>query len=49
MCIRDSNQPPDLGVKVGEGATQAAHRVPDIAAVSDFLEQLATARGRALH
>ena len=43
------NQPPDLGVKVGEGATQAAHRLPDIAAVSDFLEQLATARGGALH
>ncbi|PIS61409.1 trehalose phosphatase [Corynebacterium striatum] len=30
------DQPPDLGVKVGEGETLAAHRVPDIAAVSDF-------------
>ena len=38
------NQPPDLGVKVGEGETLAAHRVPDIAAVSDFLEELAAAR-----
>ncbi|MFR9871279.1 trehalose-phosphatase, partial [Corynebacterium striatum] len=28
------DQPPDLGVKVGEGETLAAHRVPDIAAVS---------------
>ncbi|HAT1216408.1 TPA: trehalose-phosphatase [Corynebacterium striatum] len=38
------DQPPDLGVKVGEGETLAAHRVPDIAAVSDFLEELAAAR-----
>ncbi|HCG2962133.1 TPA: trehalose-phosphatase [Corynebacterium striatum] len=38
------NQPPDLGVKVGEGETLAAHRVPDIATVSDFLEELAAAR-----
>ena len=38
------NQPPDLGVKVGEGETLAAHRVPDIAAVSDFLKELAAAR-----
>ena len=38
------NQPPDLGVKGGEGETLAAHRVPDIAAVSDFLEELAAAR-----
>ncbi len=38
------NQPPDLGVTVGEGETLAAHRVPDISAVSDFLEELAAAR-----
>ena len=40
------NQPPDLGVKVGEGATQAALRVPDIAAVTEFLEELAAARAQ---
>ncbi|ACP33795.1 trehalose-phosphatase [Corynebacterium aurimucosum] len=40
------NQPPDLGVKVGEGDTQAALRVPDIWAVSDFLEELAAARAQ---
>lgn len=40
------NQPPDLGVKVGEGATQAALRLPDIAAVTEFLEELASARAQ---
>lgn len=40
------NQPPDLGVKVGEGATQAALRLPDIAAVTEFLEELAAARAQ---
>lgn len=40
------NQPPDLGVKVGEGDTQAALRVPDIAAVTEFLEELASARAQ---
>ena len=38
------NQPPDVGVKVGEGETHAQLRVPDVHAVSDFLEQLARAR-----
>ena len=38
------NQPPDLGVKVGEGETHAQLRVADVHAVSDFLEQLARAR-----
>ncbi|OFQ96221.1 trehalose-phosphatase [Corynebacterium sp. HMSC056E09] len=40
------NQPPDLGVKVGEGDTQAALRLPDIAAVTEFLEELASARAQ---
>ena len=40
------NQPPDLGVKVGKGDTQAALRVPDIAAVTEFLEELASARAQ---
>ncbi len=40
------NQPLDLGVKVGEGATQAALRLPDIAAVTEFLEELASARAQ---
>lgn len=40
------NQPPDLGVKVGEGTTQAALRLPDIAAVTEFLEELASARAQ---
>ena len=40
------NQPPDLGVKVGEGATQVALRLPDIAAVTEFLEELASARAQ---
>ncbi len=34
----------DLGVKVGPGDTQAAHRVADVQAVADFLEELAAAR-----
>ena len=38
------NQPPDVGVKVGEGETHAQLRVADVHAVSDFLEQLARAR-----
>ena len=40
------NQPLDLGVKVGEGDTQAALRLPDIAAVTEFLEELASARAQ---
>lgn len=39
-------QPTDFGVKVGEGETHAALRVPDIWAVSDFLEELAAARAQ---
>lgn len=38
------NQPPDLGVKVGEGDTLATYRVADVVAVSEFLEELAAAR-----
>ncbi|WP_459589640.1 trehalose-phosphatase [Corynebacterium camporealensis] len=38
------NQPPDLGVKVGEGDTQATHRVADTDAVAAFLTELADAR-----
>lgn len=36
--------PGDLGVKVGEGETAAAHRVPDPAAVTDLLDALLDAR-----
>lgn len=36
--------PDDLGVKVGDGATAAALRLADTAAVGDFLTQLADAR-----
>lgn len=38
------NQPPDLGVKVGEGDTLAQHRVSDPDEVAAFLTDLAAAR-----
>jgi len=35
-----------VGVKVGDGDTAAAHRVPDQAALADLLGELLTARAR---
>ena len=37
-------RPGDLGVKVGDGDTAAAHRVPDPAALAAVLEELLAAR-----
>ena len=37
----------DVGVKVGDGETAAAHRVPDPPAVAELLEQLVALRARA--
>lgn len=34
----------DVAIKVGEGATRAAYRLPDIPAVGEFLSELAIAR-----
>jgi trehalose 6-phosphate phosphatase len=39
-------RPGDVGVKVGDGETAAAHRVPDPAALADLLRELLTARAR---
>jgi len=39
-------RPGDVGVKVGDGDTAAAHRVPDQAALADLLGELLTARAR---
>ena len=39
-------RPGDLGVKVGDGDTAAAHRVPDPAALAAVLEELLAARSR---
>jgi len=39
-------RPGDVGVKVGEGDTAAAHRVADPAALADLLGELLTARRR---
>ena len=41
-------RPGDVGVKVGEGDSVAAHRVPDPAALADLLGELLTARRTAL-
>jgi len=41
-------RPGDVGVKVGDGETAAAHRVPDPAALADLLGELLTARRTAL-
>jgi len=40
-------KPGDVGVKVGDGDTAAAHRVPDPAALAALLEELGATRGRA--
>jgi trehalose 6-phosphate phosphatase len=40
-------RPGDVGIKVGDGETAAAHRVPDPPAVTALLEQLLAARRRA--
>ena len=42
--FRVLNQPPDLGVKVGAGESAAHLRLPDTAAVTAFLGELAAAR-----
>lgn len=39
----------DVAIKVGEGDTEAAYRLPDIAAVGSFLSDLAQARQAQMH
>ena len=42
--FRALHQPPDVGVKVGEGDTAAVVQLADVDAVAHFLTELATAR-----
>ena len=42
--LRALHQPPDVGVKVGEGDTAAVVQLADVDAVAHFLTELAAAR-----
>ena len=46
--FRALHQPPDVGVKVGEGDSIAAVQLADVDAVAHFLTELATARAAAV-